>query len=116
MRRTKKIRGIRRKNLFLLLLILFILFFISFFMSFKYTPKNFSNNTLNNDNLLDPHSCKNDKDCVPATCCHAEECINKENAPKCKGVLCTAVCSGPLDCGKGYCGCVNGKCQVIKIK
>jgi hypothetical protein len=23
------------------------------------------------------------------------------------------VCSGPLDCGAGSCGCVNGKCSVV---
>ncbi len=28
-------------------------------------------------------------------------------------LLCTASCEGPLDCGAGRCGCVNGICSVI---
>jgi len=27
--------------------------------------------------------------------------------------MCTAGCEGPLDCGAGSCGCVNGTCSVI---
>jgi len=57
--------------------------------------------------------CSVDSDCVPATCCHANACIPKEQEPNCSGVFCTAVCSGPLDCNVGHCGCVNNKCLVI---
>ena len=28
-------------------------------------------------------------------------------------LMCTMVCSGPLDCGAGSCGCVNGRCSVV---
>jgi hypothetical protein len=28
-------------------------------------------------------------------------------------MMCTAVCAGPLDCGAGSCGCVDGKCSII---
>jgi hypothetical protein len=58
-------------------------------------------------------SCTNDSQCVPAQCCHPTSCINSLYRPTCAGVVCTAVCSGPLDCGAGQCGCVNGKCQII---
>lgn len=58
--------------------------------------------------------CKTDSDCVPATCCHPDACVPKEKAPNCDRVMCSMVCSGPLDCGAGYCGCVGGKCNILK--
>ena len=33
--------------------------------------------------------CEKDDDCVPATCCHSKECINKLYQPTCKGIDCT---------------------------
>jgi hypothetical protein len=57
-------------------------------------------------------SCVSDSDCVPAQCCHADSCINKNFKGVCN-LLCTNVCSGPLDCNIGYCGCVKGKCSVV---
>ena len=43
--------------------------------------------------------CKIDADCVPAACCHATETVNKENAPDCNGILCSASCEpNTLDC------------------
>jgi hypothetical protein len=60
------------------------------------------------------NECLNDNDCFPATCCHSSECVSLEKIPNCKGILCSMDCSGPLDCGAGYCGCVKNKCQVIK--
>jgi hypothetical protein len=57
-------------------------------------------------------SCTMDSDCVPAQCCHPTGCINKAFKGVCN-LLCTNVCSGPLDCGAGHCGCVSGTCQVI---
>jgi hypothetical protein len=56
--------------------------------------------------------CMSDDDCVPAECCHPTSCINKANKGVCT-LLCTDVCQGPIDCGAGSCGCVNGKCSVI---
>lgn len=57
--------------------------------------------------------CIQDSDCVPATCCHPTECVIKEKTPDCSSMFCSTVCSGPLDCGAGNCGCVNNKCEVI---
>jgi hypothetical protein len=57
-------------------------------------------------------SCTVDDDCVPAQCCHPTSCINRAEQRVCN-VMCTMSCEGPLDCGAGRCGCVNGKCSVI---
>jgi len=55
--------------------------------------------------------CESDSDCVQDSCCHAKSCTNKENAPLCKGIMCTQVCeAGTLDCRQGSCKCVNNKC------
>lgn len=60
--------------------------------------------------------CFVDEDCVPKECCHPELCVSMEEADICEGTMCTAVCSGPLDCGAGHCGCVKGKCEIITDK
>ena len=57
--------------------------------------------------------CTADSDCVPGGCCHPSTCVPKSQAPDCKGIFCTMVCSGPLDCGAGSCACNNGKCAVV---
>jgi hypothetical protein len=64
--------------------------------------------------FMSDKECEKDDDCMAASCCHATECTSVTNAPNCSGVFCSAVCSGHLDCGVGYCGCVNKKCEVIK--
>jgi len=47
--------------------------------------------------------------CVPASCCHASECVWESEAPNCSGSICTAVCmAGSMDCGAGECGVVDG--------
>jgi hypothetical protein len=53
------------------------------------------------------------KNCVPATCCHPDECVLAEQAPNCKNTICSMVCSGPLDCNAGHCEFINNKCTVI---
>lgn len=58
--------------------------------------------------------CGGSSDCVPAACCHPDSCVTKEKAPECNGIICTMDCSGPLDCGAGQCGCIDGKCQIVK--
>jgi len=58
--------------------------------------------------------CATDYDCVPATCCHATNCISKFEAQNCTGILCTANCQTLLDCNKGKCSCINGKCNATK--
>jgi hypothetical protein len=60
----------------------------------------------------DSRSCTSAEDCVPAQCCHPTSCINKAAAPSCDNVMCTMSCEGPIDCGAGRCGCVNGKCGI----
>jgi len=58
--------------------------------------------------------CTLDSDCVAATCCHATAAVNKQNAPNCKGILCTAECkSGTLDCGQATLKCVKKECSVV---
>lgn len=64
--------------------------------------------------LDDKLSCQTDSDCVPAQCCHPTSVINSKYAPNCKGTICTAVCTGPLDCGAGHPECVNERCIIIK--
>lgn len=55
--------------------------------------------------------CSADSDCVPSACCHAKDAVNKESAPNCQGMLCTAVCEpGTLDCGQGEIKCVGQQC------
>ena len=58
--------------------------------------------------------CVKDSDCVSASCCHPTECVIKEKSPACEGIFCSAVCSGPLDCNAGQCGCVDNKCVVVQ--
>jgi hypothetical protein len=65
------------------------------------------------DEIITEDLCVVDEDCVPASCCHPDSCVIKEKAPDCSDAFCTAVCSGPLDCGAGSCGCVENKCEVI---
>lgn len=58
--------------------------------------------------------CTEDLDCVPADCCHAVDAVNSENAPDCRGVLCSAVCEpGTLDCGQGEVKCISGRCEAV---
>lgn len=60
----------------------------------------------------DIRSCTKDADCVSEQCCHPTGCINRDYKPVCT-VFCTNVCLGPIDCGAGHCGCVNGKCSAV---
>ena len=58
--------------------------------------------------------CTVDKDCVPASCCHPSDAVARENAPDCRGVLCTADCqSGTLDCNQGEIKCIKNKCAAV---
>lgn len=56
--------------------------------------------------------CEIDGDCVPATCCHPSGLVNMKYAPDCRGMICTEVCEGPLDCGKGEIRCLNKECTI----
>ncbi|MBN1386417.1 hypothetical protein JW968_05595 [Candidatus Woesearchaeota archaeon] len=54
--------------------------------------------------------CAEDADCVPSECCHATECVHKDFAPDCSGIMCTMNCEpGTMDCG-GRCVCEAGRC------
>ena len=56
-------------------------------------------------------ACNTDADCVPATCCHPNQCVSISAKPDCSNVVCTQEClPGTLDCGKEKCGCVANKC------
>ena len=57
-------------------------------------------------------ACVSDSDCVPEQCCHPTTCINREYRESCTGIMCTAMCQGPIDCGAGGCACVNNECVV----
>lgn len=57
---------------------------------------------------------KEEIQCVPASCCHATECVLVNEAPNCSGIMCSMVCSGPLDCGVGRCKYIDGECKVVK--
>jgi hypothetical protein len=52
------------------------------------------------------------EDCVPAQCCHPTSCTAVAAKKPCN-LMCTNVCQGPLDCGAGTCGCVQGKCSIV---
>jgi hypothetical protein len=57
-------------------------------------------------------ACARNEDCVPAGCCHPSGCTNVLVKKPCN-LMCTASCEGPLDCGAGSCGCVDGTCSVL---
>ena len=61
----------------------------------------------------DGEECVSDEECVAASCWHASECVLESKAPNFSGSFCSMVCSGPLDCGAGSCGCVDNKCAVV---
>ncbi len=56
--------------------------------------------------------CEVDSDCVPATCCHATDVINRKFMPNCSGIKCTMSCDTILDCKRGKPVCDNGKCVI----
>ena len=54
------------------------------------------------------------EDCVPASCCHATECVLESDAPNCSGVLCSMECrGGTMDCGQARCEYIDGECEVV---
>ena len=58
--------------------------------------------------------CTQDSDCRAASCCHASDAVNIENAPDCKGILCSQQCEpNTIDCGQGFVKCVENECQVV---
>ena len=58
--------------------------------------------------------CLQDSDCVPATCCHPTDAVNKENAPTCGKIMCSQECAPEtIDCGQGEIKCIENECKVV---
>lgn len=58
--------------------------------------------------------CTSDDDCVAATCCHANDSVNKDHAPDCSTSICTLNCApDTLDCAQGEIKCVDNQCTAI---
>jgi len=107
----KKMKGIKVVyNRKLLLIIIFLILLFGFIIALIVRDIRKISDVVQGD------LCIKDSDCVPVTCCHPTECVISEKKPNCEGIFCSAVCSGPLDCGAGDCGCVNNKCVVIPRK
>jgi len=99
-----KIKITHNSKLFWIILLLLLLLLILIFIFIKAGEKK---NEIEKE-CLDP------SDCVPATCCHPSSCTSISKKPICNGTLCSQDCESILDCGNAYCGCINGKCDVIK--
>lgn len=68
----------------------------------------------NLNNVPENKLCQKDGDCVPAACCHASDAVNLQNAPNCKGMMCTMDCAPKtLDCGQGEIKCVENECTAV---
>ena len=105
------------KNLLLIIIILLALLVLTIAL---YLNKETLTNKLNqwtffsSGNQVRAGICVNDIDCVPAECCHPSSCVSANNKPDCSDIFCTQECKpGTLDCNKGYCSCVDGKCQAV---
>jgi hypothetical protein len=92
------------KPLLIIIIILFIILLIIVGLILRTNNKK--------DNII---SCEIDSDCVPSTCCHPENCVNKKYIPICEKIPCTLECSSILDCGQGECHCQDNKCIAKKI-
>ena len=59
-------------------------------------------------------ACSSDSDCVPAGCCHSKSTVNRNFAPDCADMFCTAVCEpDTMDCGQAKPKCIVGRCGVV---
>lgn len=60
--------------------------------------------------VLSTEECQNDRDCVPATSCHASACTSAARRGKAADEPCTMECrGGTVDCGYNHCACVKGR-------
>lgn len=105
-KRVDKISISHNKGLLIVIIILIVLLGILIYFILR-------NKNVNDKTSVTEKECEKDEDCIASSCCHAESCIEKDKAPICDKIFCSQVCSGPLDCGTGHCGCVNGKCGII---
>jgi hypothetical protein len=104
----KKRKGIRiehNKRLFMVIIILLILLISVIWIIIKDRDQI--------TEIIQEDLCLSDEDCVPSSCCHPESCTIKEKEPDCESSFCSQVCSGPLDCGVGKCGCIDNTCEII---
>jgi len=63
------------------------------------------------------NQCQTDADCVPATCCHPTDAVNKAYDPDCSGIACTENCEpNTIDCGQGYIACVDNTCTAVIVQ
>lgn len=86
------------------IIVLAILFYVYFSSSVAKKPEVQNPETI----------CVVDLDCVPAQCCHPGAAVNKNFAPNCTDLGCTAVCvPNTLDCGYGKIKCIQNKCGVM---
>lgn len=101
-----------KKRLIALIVILLVLIILGTNVYINYNGNNKKEQNITTDNKNNENSCLIDEDCVPASCCHANSCVAKNNAPSCIGIYCTQECSpDTLDCGQGRCACINNKCS-----
>ena len=101
-KRSDKIKIIYNKKLLWIIIILIILFIILIIFLAK-----------NKKHIPPTKECQTDSDCVPASCCHANSCVNVENKADCSSMKCTLSCEpGTLDCQQGKCVCENDRCTV----
>jgi hypothetical protein len=106
MRKKRKGIKIEHNKWLLIAIIILLVFFISVVWIIIKDKKEIKE-------IIQEDLCVLDSDCVPASCCHPDSCVIKEKAPDCGEVFCSQVCSGPLDCGAGSCGCVDNTCEII---
>ncbi|MBS3078997.1 hypothetical protein J4218_02660 [Candidatus Pacearchaeota archaeon] len=104
--KTKK-QGLKFKVIYNKKILVIIIILILLLTLIIYAVRN------DDENYDFANGCKENKDCVPASCCHADSCVNIKNKPDCSNKICSMDCESILDCGVGKCGCVNNKCAVI---
>lgn len=64
--------------------------------------------------IPDNKKCQVDDDCVPNKCCGADDGVNKDHGPDCKGTFCTQSCTpGTIDCQQGEIKCVKESCTAV---
>lgn len=92
------------------IILILILIGLVLFFTFTKTPNIFTK-TPNVTNV----ECTTNTQCVTNAICHPSACINSINLITSGkgGSICIADCSGPLDCGKGTCQCINSKCAIV---
>ena len=67
--------------------------------------------------VAEEKQCSVDRDCIAASCCHSTSAVNKDNAPNCQGILCTASCEpNTMDCGQAKARCVEEICAVVPVE